>query len=400
MEALIAPQMMPIVIVSLAGFALLLLLALVIALARMRRFAQKIADHMTADLLSSRELLFTLYQNSPVPYALISTEGRVTFPNDATRRLLGAKGQELLGTDFFTLLTSSDKTETTHLDVLAATFKRGASINNQDVEIRRLDGTTRWIMLSVFPVQTASDGLTGLVTMVDITKQKEVDRAKTEFVSLAAHQLRTPLASLRWHVELLESPKSGNLNEAQREHVTTLARGVERMNLLIDDFLNVSRLELGTLKPDMKSINARAFIEDVRRELDDMISRKHLVVQEDIDIGTMTTDPRLLSNVIGNLLSNAVKYTLEGGSVRVHLFERQGQLITEIVDTGMGIPEAEQGRLFDKFFRATNVREEVPEGTGLGLYIAQLSAQVLGGKIECISQLGVGTTFTVTLPQT
>ena len=129
------------------------------------------------------------------------------------------------------------------------------------------------------------------------------------------------------------------------------------------------------------------------------IAQKELGVESDIDVATVVSDPRLLRHIVGNLLSNAIKYTPAGGRARVRVYENDGSVIFEVSDTGIGIPQEEQGQLFDKFFRASNAQKTATEGTGLGLYIVKLAAEALGGTLTFASHKALGTAFTVRLPQ-
>jgi PAS domain S-box-containing protein len=181
-----------------------------------RERAGLIAERMLSDVLSSRELLLTVYRNSPVPYLLISHKGHITFPNDAALRLLGITATELEGSSLFDILLHDDETKQTHLDLVPVRFERGVPVSNEEALIKRTDGTLRWVSLSLYPFKTPGGVVNGLAALVDITKPKEIDKAKTEFVSLASHQLRTPIAAIQWHLELLGSPKLGALTDAQR----------------------------------------------------------------------------------------------------------------------------------------------------------------------------------------
>lgn len=384
---------------SLLGSSILLSALTILLLVRARSVARFLAEKSLADVLSSRELFYTLYRNSPVPYVLLLKNGTISLLNDAAIRLFGVPEEELRGKSLFDFLTPADENSRSHLEVIPSRFHQGAPIYNEECGVIRPDGALRFTLLSLFPVTASGNPHRGLAALVDITKQKEVDRAKTEFVSLASHQLRTPLAALRWNAELLASPKSGILTDVQQNYVATIERGINRMGALIDDFLSMSRLELGMLKAESSRITVQNFVADLFKEYAAVMEQKRLEVRSDIDVATLVSDPKLLHHILGNLTSNAIKYTPEGGKVRLRAYESEGNTIFEVSDTGIGIPEDEQPKLFEKFFRASNAGKITSEGTGLGLYIVKLAVEALGGTLTFASHKGLGTAFTVRLPQ-
>lgn len=361
--------------------------------------ANLLAVKLLGDVLSSRELLLTLYRNSPTPYVLISGKGIITFPNEAALRLLGGEAHDLEGKSVFDFFVTDTEEHQKHLDLVPVRFDRGVPIKDEEMLIKRLDGTLRWVSLSLFPFKTPGGNRNGLAALVDITKPKEIDRAKTEFVSLASHQLRTPIAALQWHLEILTSPRLGSLNPDQQKELATIATGISRLNALIGDFLNVSRLELGTLIANKKSIDMQLFIDKLVDEQIQPIRAKELTVIKDVKTISLISDERLLAMALGNLISNAVKYTRPKDRISITVKNVGRSIEISIADTGLGIPSGEQDKLFTKLFRASNVREEIPDGTGLGLYVVKMAVGVLGGTVSYVSQEGLGTTFTIILPQ-
>ncbi len=265
---------------------------------------------------------------------------------------------------------------------------------------------------AILPGRQNSSGVQGIVVVRDVTEDKLVDKAKTEFVSLASHQLRTPITSIRWYSEMLLGNKIGPLNEKQLDYLTEIEKGSARMVTLVNALLNVSRLELGTFVIEPKEVDLESEMRDVVREMAPLVETKKIRVDENfvgVPITTMA-DTRLLNILLQNLVSNAVKYTAPGGKVSLGLerlapgatvddrsFKKAGILIS-VTDTGFGIPEEAQGRIFTKLFRADNARESDTDGTGLGLYIAKSIVDSVDGQIWFRSKEGVGTSFYVLLP--
>jgi two-component system, OmpR family, phosphate regulon sensor histidine kinase PhoR len=273
-------------------------------------------------------------------------------------------------------------------------------VNNEEVEVLRPDGTTRWVMLSLFSFKDTNHDHKGLLTLVDITKQKEIDKAKTEFVSLASHQLRTPISAMKWNIELLRTAGEERFTIGERSFLEKIDRGILRMESLVADFLSVSKLELGTLVPQMEVVPLDAFFESVLEAHEKHAEMQGITLERAWDSqDSIRTDQHLLEMAVSNLVSNAIKYTRRGGVVRISSEVHDRHRTIAVSDTGMGIPQNEQDRVFTKIFRAANAKAEVPDGTGLGLYIVREAVRVLGGEVTFVSKEGEGTTFTILLPE-
>ena len=338
-----------------------------------------------------------LYQKSPVPYFVIDILGVVTSANTAAARLLGMQQNKMIGINIFDLL---DTVNEEHKETLVTKFKGGLGVTDEMVKIKRTDHREVWSLLSLFQFENSSHQKQGLLTLVDITRQKKAEDAKSEFVSLASHQLRTPIAGMKWSAELLEMDSPDTLTEGQRRYMARLLESITRMARLVDDFLRVSRFELGNFTADYGPVDLPVLFQDVFRELDSTVKNKGLVIENNFapEITAVMSDPNLLRMIITNLCSNAVKYTPPGGTVQLVYKEENGFLKFEVTDSGMGIPLSDQDQIFSKLFRATNAVRDVPDGTGLGLYIVREAVAVLRGKISFTSVEGRGTTFTVQFP--
>lgn len=349
-------------------------------------------------LLGASQSLYTqLYQKSPVPYFVIDPKGVIVSANTAAARLLGLQQQKLATKNIFELV----KTESTeHNDFLIEKFRSGIGISDEIVWISRPDNREVWAMLSLFTFENTFAEKQGLLTLVDITKQKKAEDAKSEFVSLASHQLRTPIAGMKWSAELLQMDSPETLTDKQHKYLNRLMASIARMSVLVDDFLRVSRFELGSFQPDLQTVVLEKLFTDVMREMQETAAHKKLVIRTQFDpnITEIITDPNLLRMAVTNLYSNAVKYTPVSGSVTV-AFKREAHILRiQITDTGMGIPVNDQQQIFSKLFRAANAVRDVPDGTGLGLYIVREAISVLHGKVSFTSAEGMGTTFDIQLP--
>jgi PAS domain S-box-containing protein len=346
---------------------------------------------------SNLSMYLQLYQKSPIPYFVIDQNGVVTSANTAAARLLGIQQKRMVGIEVFSLLeTDSDQ----HKDTLINKFSNGIGVSDELVRLKRADHKEVWGLLSLFQFVNASQQTQGLLTLVDITKQKKAEDAKSEFVSLASHQLRTPIAGMKWSAELLELDSPDTLTKNQHKYMDRLHESIARMSVLVDDFLRVSRFELGNFQAEYQTVNLPQLIADVMGELAEKVKYKKLQLHTDYDpeIINIVSDPNLLRMIVTNLCSNAVKYSPDGGKIQVVYKQENGFLKLEVADSGMGIPAQDQDQIFSKLFRASNAARDVPDGTGLGLYIVREAVSVLRGKISFTSTEGSGAAFIVQIP--
>lgn len=366
--------------------------------ARVETITKKLNKSSALDLaISSEELYIQLYENSPVPYCIIDFDGNITSANIAAVRMLGVRQNQVKGLNIFSRIRCEDES---HMDLLIQKYHNGASVSSEMIEVRRPDKYQVWALLSLFKFNNFKGEHIGLIALVDITKQKKAEDAKSEFVSLASHQLRTPIAGIKWSAELLLMDNPESLSKRQHKYIERLLVSVRRMAVLVDDFLRVSRFELGNFTPEYAPVDLIEIFEDVMSELTSRVSQKNIIVKTyyDESIKNIVTDTNLIRMIITNLYSNATKYTRIGGTIHVGFAKKGEDVAITIADNGMGIPIKDQDEIFSKLFRASNAVREVPNGTGLGLYIVHEAVTVLNGNISFTTAEDVGATFEVVLP--
>jgi PAS domain S-box-containing protein len=295
------------------------------------------------------------------------------------------------------------KSGTTKPEVYVAMWEKitaGLAFSSEEITNKRKDGTIYQAELSIFPIREGDQNFFYVSLCQDITLRKEVDRAKTEFVSLASHQLRTPLSAIRWYSEMLLSKYVGDLNEKQRQYVKEIYAGNLRMVELVNALLNVSRIDLGTIAVDPEPVSLVEICESVLMELTPQITEKQQTIEKLFVAAPATymADSKLIRIVFQNFLSNSVKYTQPGGHIAVEISARENQLYIRVSDNGYGIPKAQHGKMFEKLFRADNVRQKDTEGTGLGMYIVKAVVESSNGRIWFESEENQGTTFHVLMP--
>jgi signal transduction histidine kinase len=255
--------------------------------------------------------------------------------------------------------------------------------------------------VSSFQIQLEEKEFGRLIILHDITREKTIDRLKTEFVSVSAHQLRTPLASLRWSLETLSQGRLGQLNLKQKEILQKAKDSIERMLKLINELLDVVKIEEGKYISKISSFSFEEVLKDVIKDYQSKIKEKELKFELKLPskkLPKLKGDKAKISLVLQNLLENAVRYTFPGGEITVSLNLKGNELEFSIRDTGIGIPKEVQKHIFTKFFRSPNAIKMEAKGSGLGLFVSKNIVKAHGGKIWFESEEGKGTTFYFTLP--
>ena len=232
-------------------------------------------------------------------------------------------------------------------------------------------------------------------------KLTQLDRMKSEIISIVAHQLRTPLSAVKWTLKILLDEDMGKIVPAQKDLLTKGFESNERMITLINDMLEVDRLESGKLKYNFVPVQFEELVEDMIRSLLPLATEKNIRVEfhaPEQPLQKIKIDPDKMREVLQNLIDNAIKYTKEGSVVDVSVAMEGTDLHFSVKDSGIGIPDSEKNQIFSRFFRAANAVRTQTSGSGLGLFIAQSVVKRHGGKIWFESTVDVGTTFHMVLP--
>ena len=240
-----------------------------------------------------------------------------------------------------------------------------------------------------------------LIIMHDITREKIIEKLKTEFVSISAHQLRTPLSAIKWTLQMLLEGDLGAITDEQKEFIEKINISNERMILLINDLLNVARIEEGRYVYQAVPFDIVKIIDSVVKLYKDVSQRRGIkleFIKPKEGLSKIKIDVEKMSLAITNLIDNAVKYTPEGGFVRVSVKENKEEIEFSVQDSGIGIPVDQKERVFGKFFRATNALKRETEGSGLGNFIVKNIIEAHNGKIWFESEEGKGSTFYFTMP--
>ncbi len=240
-----------------------------------------------------------------------------------------------------------------------------------------------------------------LVVLHDTTREKLVERMKTEFVSIAAHQLRTPLSAIKWTLKTLLDGDLGKITKEQEEFIGKTYQSNERMIGLINDLLNVTRIEEGKYLYKLVLSDMREIVQSLVEQYKDEAKKRNLKLEfkkSKKKLPKTLIDVEKINLVVGNILDNAIRYNNTGGEIKISLEVKNKEIEFIIEDTGVGIPQKQQKRIFSKFFRGANVMRMDTEGSGLGLFIAKNIIEAHKGRIWFESKEGKGAVFHFTLP--
>lgn len=326
--------------------------------------------------------------------------GEVIMMNAAAERILGLRREEVLGRPIqhFAGLYGPAWQEWT------ASLRRWlASPHGQPPTLfmrYELPPEGRFITIHAAPVMMGTEFLGTVSVFRDITPEVEADRAKTEFISTVSHELRTPMTSIKGYVDLLLLGSAGPLTEMQRRFLQIVKANADRLKMLVDDLLDISRIESGRLQLDLRPVPLEAAVEAAVTSLKARIDEKqqHLEIDLPDFLPPVQADQDRLVQILMNLVSNAHKYTPAGGSIRIRARPEGEEIHVEVSDTGIGIPAEALPRIFERFFRVDDPRVHETPGTGLGLSIVKALVEMHGGRIWVESELGRGSTFHFTIP--
>jgi len=341
-----------------------------------------------------RDKTLTMFENFPEGLMFFNNENKTALINPQINSFFNVNKEKLIGKGI------KDLEKISSLSSLVAILGEKLS----PVYKKELEITENLILeISVLPIiSLAGEKIGTLVLLRNITREKIVEKLKTEFVTISAHQLRTPLSAIKWTVRMLLDGDVGKLTDEQTEFLKKAYQSNERMVNLINDLLNVTRIEEGRYLYNPEELDMIELIEKTIIPLKEIAERKNLKFEflkpKEKEI-KVRVDKEKISLAISNLVDNAINYTKEGKiSIQFEYDSKDKQVKFSVKDTGIGISEEQQKRLFSKFFRGINAIKAETEGTGLGLFIAKNIIEAHGGRIWFESEEGKGTTFYFTLP--
>lgn len=329
----------------------------------------------------------------------------VSFVNASTEKVLGIAATQIEGRSLDNFVGLFGKNAQAWMHTVSqwsanpASYQRGETYAEQ---ISLENG--RVILVHLAPVIWQAEFLGTVSIFRDITHEVEVDRLKSEFVATVSHELRTPMTSIRGYVDVLLMGAAGALNDGQSHFLNIVKNNTERLNVLVNDLLDTSRIEAGRVTLSMQSVDLREVAEETVEEL---LRRSHdegkpmaVALEADERLPYIIADPERIRQVVGNLMDNAYNYTSANGSITIRLHRVDNMVQVSVKDTGIGIPPEQQARVFERFYRGEDPLVLATPGTGLGLSIVVQLVEMHNGKIWMESEgvPGRGSTFSFTVP--
>lgn len=342
---------------------------------------------------------------------ITDAKGTVVYANAAVEKIGGYKPEEVLGKKSSLLWESPLSTDSyQNMRHIIQEDKR-AFIGG--IQSRRKNGELYTAAVNITPVLDDKKKILFFVGIGrDITKEMEIDKTKDEFISLASHQLRTPLTVVRWYTKMLLGGGAGTLSEKQNDYFKEIYAASLQMNDIIKSFLHILRLETGKITNNPVPTDVKGIVTSILQESKFDIEKKHLhIIEQYADsLPLPKVDPDLTRVIVQNIISNAIKYAFESKEITIALASAaqgsavsgktvvQDSLIASVHDNGISIAPADHDKIFGKFFRVDDAKRVDSSGNGLGLYMAKKMVDIVGGTIWFDSEEGKGTTFYLLLP--
>lgn len=337
-----------------------------------------------------------------IPEAIISIDKdyKVTLVNKSSLELFNVKEKEVLETDAHYLLELYNK-DGVPINPESFCFKKGKAKNSLEDAILLTKGKKHRVSIRTSIIELPSDVQECIVTISDITKVKELEQTKDEFLSVASHELRTPMTIIKSYLWMISTERHGKLEPKQKEYIKKAILSTERMIELINDILNVSRIEQNAVNVVINRVDLVDSVTELVSDLKVKADEKglKLYITNESDKMFAYVDTTKLREILVNLVGNSLKFT-DQGEIRIDIRKSGDYIKVSVIDSGRGIKSSELERMFHKFGRLDSSYQTVAEseGTGLGLYIVKLFVDAMGGKVGVFSDgAGKGSTFWFTL---
>ena len=366
-------------------------------------------EDKTQELIKEKAHMETIIENLSSGLIEYDSSFSVKRINAAAEKILGIKREDVMDSKVIPENKEHEGKESLTVVSYPVLAKKGKRLSKEafgeDVSVHELTvdfPSTRELEVVTIPLTNSKTGeREGFVKIIrDITKEKEISRSKSDFINIAAHQLRTPLSAVKWVLRMILDGDVGSLGSSQRKLLDKGYETNEKMIRLVNDLLNVARIEDDRFGYVFKEGNIVEVITDAVDELRLMAEKGDidLIFEKPDNIPLFVFDFSKIQLAFHNLINNAIKYTRAGGTVKVSLERNGNEVVAKVQDTGIGIPESQIKQMFKKFFRAENVMRLQVGGSGLGLFIVKDIIARHGGTITVKSIENKGTTFTLRTP--
>ena len=355
--------------------------------------AEKLQEYNNSSLYKlsfEKKRLETLINNMHDPIIGLDNEGTILFVNDEALRIIGLRSEDIVGKSASALALKNDLLKSLIINELESGKPHPMKIYADSKESYFEKETVNITITPTGEDRTIDIG--NVIILRNITLFKELDFAKTNFIATISHELKTPIASIKLSLQLLEKPATGTINTDQQLLIESIKDDSQRLLKITGELLELSQLETGNIQLNIEKSNpykiANYAVEAVKSQAEQ--KQAELIVLAENNLPDIKADAEKTAWVLINFLTNAIRYSSENSKITVHLKQQQNQVIFEVIDTGKGIDKRYQSKIFDKYFQ---IPDSHKSGTGLGLAISKEFIEAQSGTIGVESELGLGSTF-------
>lgn len=353
------------------------------------------------------DLFFKAIEESFESVEIIDPQGKTLYVNDRFEKNTGFSKKEVVGKP--SLMLCSPKHSEGFYQEIWKTLHKG-EIWNGVLLTSQKKGESLIEKVRLSPFKNDHGEIIGYIALkLNITEKthlqeeiENINHIKNEFVSLSSHQLRTPLTTINWYLEMILGGEMGEVPPEQKKFLEKVYESAQKMVELVNQLLMISRLESEKIKPHFEKIDLCAIVKKVLEKNEKFAQEKKCKIAKERPEGKehffICSDAELCENMIHNIIHNGIKYS-EGGNLKISVTENEKQVLMKIKDEGMGIPKQFYEKMFKKFSRAENAHTKETEGTGIGLYLSRLISQNLQGSLWFESEIDKGSTFFIALPK-
>jgi len=344
-------------------------------------------------LMAEKNKSLTIVKSIPDPLIVLDTTYRISLLNDACERFFRIEEEKVIKKHFLEAIGNEEIFE-----IISSVFEDNAEMNDKIIKIEQEDDF--YFNIIVTAIKNMESKVIGLIILLkDVTQLKLLEKARTDFISTISHEFKTPLTSIMMGTSMALDEDLGALNEEQQDVLNTIKEDGERLTKLVNDLLELSRLESGSSVLNLESCSIGTVIDNSVKQFAIQAAHKNVNINTWVEenIPKVIADYEKITWVFNNLISNALKYTEPGDEIFISAYVKDEKLYVSVKDTGIGIPEEFRDKIFDKYVQVKGQDLEA-RGTGLGLAVVKGIINTHGGEIWCESELDTGSTFIFTLP--
>ncbi len=354
-----------------------------------------------SELVAEKQRLDAVIENSADGIMILEPDLRIEMINRALLRMTGWSREDALGQPYHKVLALQNATgrDLHEMENVEQELPRQGTVYVEG-ELAKSGGSRVVVGVRYTPLWDEAGHLRNIiVNVVDITRYREAEEMKSTFISVISHELKTPVALIKGYATTLAREDAQWDEETLREGLRVIEEESDRLNALIDNLLDASRIQAGVLKLELGDVNIPRLVRQVVERFSTQTDRHQFEVDFPDDFPIVLADEERLRQVLNNLISNAIKYSPEGGIIRIGGWADEESVTVYVADQGIGIPPEEQGRLFQRFYRVDSSLRRKTQGAGLGLFLCKSLIEAHGGRIWFRSEPGKGSTFFFSLPR-